>query len=233
MTDQRARLQADLAEIRSEIESLRGARPGTYEFAHLNQLRTHREQTEMAFAQLELADAYQRASASQQRLAEAENRRAKASEDDRASRDDASFWSRRFYTSLAVGNGVGFVTISTAIIQSGKMGWAVVLGFAPLGYFAVGLTAASMIPWLVWRSRAAKEAGKLRPVFDRVVLAMATVSSGAFLLGVGAAAVEAWQMNAVAARVAIVEMRAEAAQTEAALRVPPAKPSAPPRQAKP
>jgi hypothetical protein len=219
--EQRARLEQRLKEVTADLLISPGSSPDTTAGKRTAQLIETRNQIELALAQLDVAAAQRETSAAQRELAEAENRSAKALEDDRAGRDDATFWSRRFYTSLAVGNGVGFVTISTALIQSGKVGLAVVIGFGPLMYFALGLAAAGTIPWFIWRQRALKPSNWWQQILSPLPLFVSTVSSGFFLMGLGSAVFEVWQLNPVAAKIAESEAKVAGQQAGLILRTPP------------
>ena len=210
--DQRERLQLRLVEAEREMREIERGYRDTNSLQRLSQLASTRDSIELALVQLDATDAQRQSSAAQLALADAERLRAKAAEDERLSRDDAAFWSRRFYTSLAVGNGVGFVTISSALIQSGKIGLAVVVGFAPLSYFAGGLAAAGAIPWLIWQQRARSPASRwLKPLRVATRLA-ATFSAGCFTLGLGSAAYEVWQFNPIAGKIAAAEALAAGRQ---------------------
>jgi hypothetical protein len=200
--EQKRRLQSRLDDVNQRLGRIGPAPFGSGASREFSELIGSRDQIELALAQLDVAESQREASAAQRDLASAENRRAQASEDERASRDDDAFWSRRFYTSLAVGNGVGFLTIASALIQAGKVGLTVVLGFAPLMYFACGVGAAGAIPWLIWRQRASPSASRWQPPLRILIILATTLSAGFFVLGLGSAAVEVWQLNPVAAKAA-------------------------------
>ena len=192
---QQKRLDARLHEIDEALARLGAVPTDSTVGKEVAQLRASRDQVEVALAQLDVAAAQREASGAQRALASAENNRADAADRDRLSRDDAAFWSRRFYTSLAVGNGVGFLTVSSALIQNAKSGWAVALGFAPLSYFALGVVFAGIIPFLVWRQRDPQTPHALQPWLRHATILAATFAVGLFVLGVSSSALEAWQMN--------------------------------------
>lgn len=207
--DQRQRLQSRLIEVGQEIDRLKSGRQFEVTITRLGQLTATRDAIELALAQLDAAEAQRQSSAAQLALAEAENRSARATEDERVSRDDAAFWSRRFYTSLAVGNGVGFVTVASALIQHAKIDAAIVIGFAPITYFALGLTAAGLVPLLIWRQRASKPGGLWLRVLSTCTTYVTAASAVLFAMGLGSAVVETWQLNSAASTIAQLETRAE------------------------
>lgn len=77
----------------------------------------------------------------------------------KASRDDVSYWHRRYYTSLVIGSGAGFLAIANALMSADQLGYVPRLWLTTaLFLFGVGVILAGAVPFCVFRQRSSRDA---------------------------------------------------------------------------
>lgn len=69
--------------------------------------------------------------------------------DARAS-EEATFWFRRFFTSLAIANGAAFVALAAGFLQADDRALVAPLLPSPMTHFGVGMVLAGAVPLLFW-----------------------------------------------------------------------------------
>jgi len=82
-------------------------------------------------------------------------------------REEELHWFRRFFTSLAIGNGGAFAAIGAGIMQAESIGPAAQLGFWPISFFGAGTIFAGVIPAALWLDKQSQYWGTSENWTDR------------------------------------------------------------------
>jgi len=133
---------------------------------------------------------------------ERESRRAARLERHRERKAEADYWFRQWMNSLAIGNGAGFLAVTSGLLQAGRLERAITLVFAPLTYFALGLLFAGALRLLVWSTHTTKLGSLGEKVSQRATLAATTISALLFVCGITSSVFEVAQFNKVASQIA-------------------------------
>ena len=141
--------------------------------------------------------------------AAAVRRDTEAREAERLHHDDASYWSRRFNTSLAIGNGAGFALVTGALLQSQHIDQALVFAWQPMCCFGPGLLCAGALPWLLWAQRRSQ---KFRRAAQIASALLTTLAAGFFVLAIGTAVYTVTAAQKSAATVARAQRAVEGAE---------------------
>lgn len=113
--------------------------------------------------------------------AEAQTAAARAAAESAATKEDASFWLRRFILSLSIANGTGFVGLAAGVLQSEGLNLLAAPVTPVLWLFALGLVTSGVMPGAMWVliSWRAAASWSIRGVTGVLVV----VSAACFLVG--------------------------------------------------
>lgn len=148
-------------------------------------------------------------------------------EDDRADREVQDFWFRRFMLSLQIGNGAAFLATVAGLLQADKSVLPIIaaLAWPPAMYFAMGVTAAGLLPLLMAAQRAFPRHRPVKRGAYIAVLALTTLSMGFFAVGAATVVVEIWQLGQPARDAALAAPTSPTAKTVTAPQSPLSRPS--------
>jgi hypothetical protein len=115
---------------------------------------------------------------------------------------EAEYWFRQWMNSLAIGNGAGFLSVTSGLLQANRLELALTLVYAPLTYFALGLLAAGMLRMLVWGIHVSPSGSRRQRISTNAVIFATVASASFFVLGLGSAVWQVTQFNPVAGKIA-------------------------------
>lgn len=170
MEEWTGRLRSRRAEILARLADIGTPKLGTRGAAEKLPLNQELATIEQTLAQVESTEALRRDTSER--------------EVERLKQDDASFWTRRFHTSLAIGNGAGFALVTSVLLQSQHIEQAIVFVWPSMCLFGPGLIFAGALPWLFWAQRRFSESGWIRGPASMAAAFLTTLSAGCFVAAI-------------------------------------------------
>ncbi len=157
--DQRARLEARLKQLQAWFDTpAQVPVAGSPEWQVTQASTEQQSAVEIALAQLDVAEATREAASAQRELAQAQDRATSEQEREKAAKDDATFWFRRFILGLSIAHGAAIAAITAGVFQANDPVQAAKLIDLPYALFAIGLLGAGATPLVLWRERSLPKA---------------------------------------------------------------------------
>lgn len=197
MTDIRERLNARREQLKAEIHKAeewvdRGANPTSEAWAKSSRDIQEILQIEAILAQMQTADAQRDLADAQRSVAKAQSEATTESEQLRSSNEGSAFWSRRFFTSVAVGNGAGaFATIS-ALLRPDPPLVSHSLAIWILACFLAGVALAGLLPLALVVQPKIDFRISPWPIMQRIVVGATFVAAILFIAGAAPVALVAF-----------------------------------------
>lgn len=133
-------------------------------------------------------------------------------ESERLKQDDASFWSRRFHTSLAIGNGAGFALVTGALLQSQQIDRALVFAWPSICLFGPGLIFAGALPWLLWAQRRYTTSARTTEFIGWLSTLMTSLSAACFVAAIATSIYTVTSLQGPASEIAKAQRAVEGAE---------------------
>jgi len=180
--DQRARLEARLKQLQVWFDTpAQVPVAGSPEWQVTLASTEQQSAVEIALAQLDVAEATREAASAQRELAQAQDRATSEQEREKAAKDDATFWFRRFILGLSIAHGAAIAAITAGVFQANDPIQAAKLIDLPYTLFAIGLLGAGATPLVLWRERSLpKAAMAAKARWERVAIASVMFSGVLF-----------------------------------------------------
>jgi hypothetical protein len=192
------RLRTRRTEILARLAEIGIPKVGTRGFAERPSLNQELVTIEQTLAQVESTEALRRDTLER--------------EIERLKQDDSSYWSRRFHTSLAIGNGAGFALVTGALLQSQQVDQALVFAWPSMSFFGPGLVFAGALPWLLWAQRHFSERPRVRGAAGLATTLLTTLSAGCFVVAIGMSVYTVTSLQGAAGEMARAQRAVEGAE---------------------